>query len=240
MAVLDSQRDGDERKLAATARGPVSGHAPTMIESSARQAYGLLAERLRAFVARRVAPSEVDDVVQDVFVRMLRGVDGLRDEERFGPWLYQVARHAIADSQRARARHPLARDADGPAERLADLGMPVELDEDAEPPDVRLGKAAAALVELLPSPYREALTLVDVEGLSHKVAAQRTGISLSGMKSRVQRGRARLRTVLHLCCEIALDARGHVIACEARPRTPEAHAAALATAAPCGRSDEPR
>jgi RNA polymerase sigma-70 factor (ECF subfamily) len=43
------------------------------------------------------------------------------------------------------------------------------------------------------------------------------GVSLSGMKSRVQRGRVRLRALLEACCDIALDARGRVMSCERRP-----------------------
>src|SRR5262245_48301292 len=46
---------------------------------------------------------------------------------------------------------------------------------------------------------------------------QMLGISLSGMKSRVQRGRAQLREAVDECCSIGLDARGHVVSCEARP-----------------------
>lgn len=53
--------------------------------------------------------------------------------------------------------------------------------------------------------------------MSQKDAAQMIGISVSGMKSRVQRGREKLRALLEACCEIALDARGRVIGCE--PRT---------------------
>ncbi len=196
-----------------------------MIESSARDAYDVLAAQLRPFVARRVPPAEVDDVVQDVFVRVLRGIDGLRDEERFGGWVYRVARNAITDSQRARARHPLPREP-GADDTLA--ALPSDPLEDAESPDARLASAAAAFVGLLDPPYREALLLTEIEGLTQSEAAAKVGISLSGMKSRVQRGRAQIRTLLHLCCEVALDARGHVIACESRPRTPEAHAAALA------------
>lgn len=199
-----------------------------MIAPEARGAYEGLVAPLRSFVARRVPASDVDDVVQDVFVRLQRGVGALRDEERFGPWVYRVARSAIAESQRARARHPLPREA--PSEELVPAEVAAEDAEpgEAEAPDARLAAAAAALVDMLPSPYREALRLTEIEGLTQKEAAERAGISLSGMKSRVQRGRAQLRTWLDLCCEIALDVRGHVIGCEPRARTPEAHAQALA------------
>lgn len=67
------------------------------------------------------------------------------------------------------------------------------------------------LVAMLPSPYREAITLTELEGLTQQEAAEMVGISLSGMKSRVQRGRRLLRQALDECCEIALDARGAVM-----------------------------
>lgn len=52
---------------------------------------------------------------------------------------------------------------------------------------------------------------------TQKEAAAMIGISLSGMKSRVQRGRQQLREMFEACCEIALDVRGHVVSCEPRP-----------------------
>lgn len=76
---------------------------------------------------------------------------------------------------------------------------------------------AALFVSMLPSPYREALTLTELEGLTQKEAAEMLGISLSGMKSRVQRGREKLRAALEDCCHIALDARHRVVGCEPRP-----------------------
>jgi RNA polymerase sigma-70 factor (ECF subfamily) len=51
-------------------------------------------------------------------------------------------------------------------------------------------------------------------------AAEMVGVSVSGMKSRVQRGRAQLRQMFDECCEIALDARGKVIDYTPRPRPP--------------------
>ena len=76
---------------------------------------------------------------------------------------------------------------------------------------------------MLPSPYREALTLTELEGLSHKEAAALVGVSLTAMKSRVQRGRDKLRAALVACCHIALDARSRVVGCEPRGdgNTPE-------------------
>jgi len=169
-----------------------------------------LEARLRPFVARRVAPPDVDDVLQDVFVRMHRGVGALRDEDRLTAWVHQVARSAIADHGRARARHPLPGAV--PPEPAA---PPPDRDADREAAS-QLAGCVAAFVAQLASPYREAVTLVELEGLTIKDAAELAGISVSGMKSRVQRGRARLRELFEDCCEIALDARGKVTDFEPR------------------------
>jgi RNA polymerase sigma-70 factor (ECF subfamily) len=173
-----------------------------------------IAERLRPFVARRVPPADVDDVLQDVFVRMQRGLGGLRDDERFTAWLFRIARSAVAEHGRARARHPLA------AGEAPDTASEPADDDDRAAASALSG-CVAGFVAQLASPYREAVTLVELEGLTAREAAGLVGVSVSGMKSRVQRGRAQLRALFEACCEIALDARGKVTDYAAReaPRT---------------------
>jgi len=156
--------------------------------------------RLRPFIARRVSPAEIDDVLQDVFIRMQRGLLTLRDEERFTSWLFQIARNSVAEHARARARHPLP---DEP-----DTELPAPETNDDRDAATSLAGCVSMFVAQLASPYREAVTLVELEGRTAKEAAEMVGISVSGMKSRVQRGRAQLRSLFEQCCEIAVDARG--------------------------------
>ncbi len=172
-----------------------------------------VAARLRPFVARRVSSSEIDDVMQDVFVRMQRGLPTLRDEERFTSWLFQIARSSVADHMRTRARHPLVPDDTSVREQLA------ETDEDDREAARALAGCVSMFVAQLATPYREAVTLVELEGLTMREAADMVGISLSGMKSRVQRGREQLRALFDECCEIAIDARGKPTDFAARART---------------------
>ena len=180
-----------------------------MIDPAARGAWRELEAKLRPFIARRLRSDvDVDDVVQDVFLRMQRGLAGLRDEERFGPWVYQVVRSAIVDHHRVAAKHRVV-DSDGRDEQ------PLDVDDDRAIEE-ELASYLAPFVAMLASPHREALTLVELEGLTQKQAAEMLGISLSGMKSRVQRGRVLLRKALEDCCHIALDARGRVVGCEPR------------------------
>ena len=149
-------------------------------------------------------------MLQEVFLRMHRSIATLHDEDRFGPWAYQIARRAIADHHRTTARHPAPGDATAP-----DLPAPAP-DDDEATVERELARYLTPFVAMLPSPYREALTLTDLEGLTQREAATRLGLSLSGMKSRVQRGRVMLRRALEACCHIAQDVRGRVIGCEPR------------------------
>ena len=102
-------------------------------------------------------------------------------------------------------------DASGPAPELAAPPTEEEIDIGHE-----LAQYLAFFIARLPSPYREAITLVELERVSQVDAARMLGLSVSGMKSRVQRGRAKLRAILEACCEFALDARSRIVGC--RPR----------------------
>ncbi len=182
-----------------------------MIESSARKSWESLEATLRPYVARRVTRAvDVDDVIQEIFLRVQRGLPGLREDERFGPWIYKVARNAVADHRRAAARHPVA--AGGVIEEADD-----HLDDaEGQPAAAELAGYLAPFLAELPARYRDALMLTELHGLTQREAADRLGVSLSGMKSRVQRGRQRLREALEACCHIALDARGGIRGCERR------------------------
>ncbi|MCA9517680.1 MAG: sigma-70 family RNA polymerase sigma factor, partial [Myxococcales bacterium] len=173
--------------------------APTMAEIAAAPRWEEVAARLRPFVRRRVdSDADADDVLQDALVRIVGGIAAVRDGERVGAWMLQVARSAIAEHGRARARHPLPRSGDAPAERAAPPREAEHGDErDAE---ARVAGSVALFVTRLPSPYREAVTLTELEGRTQREAAALLGISVSAMKSRVQRGRRRLRELIEACC----------------------------------------
>lgn len=168
-----------------------------------------LHDRLLRFIRRRIRDeASAEDILQDVFLRIHARIATLEDEDRLESWVWQIVRHAITDHYRSRR----------PAASLSDeLVAPDAADEDdAEDMARRLIPAVKAMVEALPEPYREALLLTQFDGLTQRELADLAGISLSGAKSRVQRGREKLKQLLLDCCHIELDRRGGIIAC--RPR----------------------
>jgi RNA polymerase sigma-70 factor, ECF subfamily len=167
---------------------------------------------LRAFIAKRVADeASVEDLSQEVFLRMQRGLGGLKKESRLVSWIYQIARHAIIDYYRARDRQleqPVG--LAGDLETLYPASLPVEFAEGSGQLRTELAGCLRPMIERLSGDYRQAITLVDLEGLAQYEAAAQLGLSVSGMKSRVQRGRRQLRGMLEACCVIALDRRRRV------------------------------
>ncbi|MBI5855963.1 MAG: RNA polymerase sigma factor SigZ [Nitrospirae bacterium] len=185
---------------------------------------------LRVFIAKRVGnEAEADDIVQEVFLRAHRRIGSLKDSRRMVSWLFQIARHAIIDHYRTAARRR-----EQPAGLAGDMetvhpvpAAPI-IGEEAGSGRLR-GELAGCLrpmIEALPTPYREAVTLVELEGLTQQTAAKQLGLSVSGMKSRVQRGRRLLKEMLDDCCLIQLDRRRRVMDYDVRD--PQA--------APCGSS----
>jgi RNA polymerase sigma-70 factor (ECF subfamily) len=163
------------------------------------------ADRLGRFIRARVAdPATAEDILQDVFVRIQRRLDHLRAPAKLQGWLYLIARNAIIDHYRTTRKT-----SELPESLLAE--PPTDSAEACE-----LKDALRQMIEGLPDAYREAIMLTEFEGLTQKELADRLGISLSGVKSRVQRARGQLKQMLLGCCQFEFDRRGGIIDC--RPR----------------------
>lgn len=168
---------------------------------------------LRAFIARRVRnQDDVDDLVQRVLLQIVKSLGTLRDAERLHAWVYRTARNVIVDYYRsAGGRRELAAGDAGDLESTEAAATAAVLDEEDE--GVALRELATCLTPMLgrlPPAYQEAIRIVDLEGATQQEAAERAGVSLSGMKSRVQRGRQQLRAVLEACCRVDLDRQGNI------------------------------
>lgn len=168
--------------------------------------------RLRGYVRQRVAPDEVDDVLGDILLRLVRHSKELAAADNAAAWMYRVAANAIIDHHRRRAAEARALS----RAEAGDSELSVDSDPDSSA-SADLAKCVAPLVRSLPEPYREALLLTEIGGLSQTEAGRRLGISSSGMKSRVQRGRIKLKAALLRCCAVELDHRGAVL--DYRPRS---------------------
>ncbi len=156
--------------------------------------------RLKQFILKRVPDkAAAEDILQDVFLKIHSGLNSLQEESKLEGWIYQITRNAIVDHFRR----------ERPQEELKE-----ELPEDS-PNDneiiVELTPCIKEMIDSLPEEYRQALILTEYEGLTQAQLAQKLRISVSGAKSRVQRGREKLKELLLACCHFELDKRGKVI-----------------------------
>ena len=159
-----------------------------------------LSDRLRQFVRSRIkSSSDVDDVLQTVFLRIHGKLGELRQTDRLEAWVFQITRNAVTDHFRKQ------RKADGDVESLVE-DAPGDENANAE-----IAGCLGAMIDALSGDQRRALDMYELQGLSQKEIAQRESISLSGVKSRIQRGRKSLESILKACCEFQLDGRGNIL-----------------------------
>ena len=175
---------------------------------SINQVWGEFTAQLRRFVAGRVRnEADVEDILQEVFIKVHRGLDRLDDPSKLHAWVYQITRNAIIDHYRKGEQN---------AEVHSELPAVIAEADDSEGAEAEVATWLRPMAEDLPEKYREALLLTDIEGLTQKELAERLDISLSGAKSRVQRAREKLKDVLLECCHLEIDRRGRVIDWESR------------------------
>ena len=179
--------------------------APHQEPADLEQLWRSFSSDLRAFIARRVSrPEDADDILSIVFLRMAKSLDNLREQDRILGWMYAITRNAITDYYRS-APHRRELAVDSVPDNRPD-GEP-DADETAEK---ELASCLVPMLSGLPAEQAAAVRMVDLDARTNAAAASEVGISVSGMKSRVQRGRAALQAQLHACCQISQDRTGHV------------------------------
>jgi RNA polymerase sigma-70 factor (ECF subfamily) len=168
------------------------------------------APRLKAFIRRRVSSgADAADLTQETLLKAFRQRGALRSEDRLNAWLHRIARSTIIDHYRQRR----------PEVEWTDQVIPAD---EGRVSKVTAAVAAAARCYLgtLPDEYRAAVRLADYDGMSHAEVAKRLGISLTAAKSRIRRGKQRIRELMEKCCQLKFDRQGRVVDYERRDGRP--------------------
>lgn len=166
-----------------------------------------LSDRLRQFIqSRNVTSADADDVLQNVFLRIHQNLENLERVERLESWVFQITRNAVVDHFRKSrvVEHNVSEH---------DVSSIVVTTDDSQAKNLNSEVAGClrTLVERLPDDQRSAVSLYELEAMSQKEIAERESISLSGAKSRIQRGRQALERMLRDCCQFQFDQRGNVM-----------------------------
>ncbi len=142
----------------------------------------------------------VDDILQDVYLKIHHNIANLRDRTRLSSYVFRIARNAIHDHYRSSSRTTQL--------EVEPVG---ETSEERFTPHSQVALGLRIMILTLPPKYTEALLLSEIEGYTQAEVARALNLSLSGAKSRVQRGRKLLKQALLDCCRFEFDRRGTII-----------------------------
>ena len=193
---MESAREDELQLITRSQRGDVSAFNQLVL----RYQQAVFTLCLRMIGDRDVAA----DVTQETFLAAFRAIQSFRGGPSFRAWLLRIASNQSCDHWRRTNRHPV-----DSLEGLTDEDEPyasgiisslVTTDREANPEEALLDQELQNLIqrglESLPLDQREAVVLCDIEGLSYEEIALATQTSLGTVRSRIARGRARLRVYL--------------------------------------------
>jgi RNA polymerase sigma-70 factor (ECF subfamily) len=148
--------------------------------------------------------ADTDDILQEVFVKIIRHFEKVNQAKNLRQYLYGIVRNAITDHYRKKVYTTTEENLTGELTEEESHNLNETLADCCIKP----------FIQKLPEKYRNALLLSELEGFSQKKLAGQLNISYSGAKSRVQRGREKLKELILACCAVESDRYGNLIEVE--------------------------
>ncbi|MGL5892354.1 MAG: sigma-70 family RNA polymerase sigma factor [Bacteroidia bacterium] len=165
-------------------------------------------KELKGYVYSRTKDkSDTEDILQDVFVKIILKIEQINEAQNLRQYLYGIVRNSVADYFRSKKTHLSITEQNV---------LHTEAEEDQLTERIT-DRCVQRFIHQLPEKYRSALLSTEFENVPQKELAVKLDISYSALKSRVQRGRVMLKEMLVNCCEIQNDIYGNIL--EATPRT---------------------
>jgi RNA polymerase sigma-70 factor (ECF subfamily) len=161
-------------------------------------------QALLNFIRSKIKSKEdAEDILQNVFIKIAANVNNLADEDKLQSWIYTITRNAIIDYYRVSAtKKSIAMD--------DDLAHHV-LEEETVDNTKGLDQCMTSMINLLPEDYKDIIIDSELKGIKQKDLAEKYGIAYPSMRSRVQRGRERLKQLFYGCCHIETDSHGNIL-----------------------------
>ena len=156
---------------------------------------------LMSFIVRRVPNRYVaEDILQEVFMKVINNLGQLKNYDKLKSWLFQIARNSIIDYYRHEKQ------VIEPEQEFIDKTY--TYDEDAY---TKLQVSVLMMIQQLPLKYRQALYLADYKGLTQKEISKKLAISYACAKGRVLRARKLMKKIYLDCCHFEFELKGKVI-----------------------------
>jgi RNA polymerase sigma-70 factor, ECF subfamily len=166
--------------------------------------YSQFHQSLLAFIRSKIRSNEdAQDILQNIFMKISANVNTLSDEEKLKSWIFTITRNTIIDYYRTNASKKNVEVVSGIEESILD-----EADFDSTK---GLDQCVHTMIKLLPDEYRDIIVDAEINGIKQKDLAEKYDMAYPSMRSRVQRGRERLKQLFYNCCHIETDSLGNII-----------------------------
>ncbi len=153
-------------------------------------------DELLGFLITRTGDRDLaEDLLHETFIKVHLKIEDLRDQTNLRSWLYRICSNILMDHYRRKS-----------SEILSEMNNPEEQYLSHSPVHCLL-----PLIEKLPEIYRAALILSEIKGLKQAKVAEVLKISVSGAKSRIQRGKKMLQEGFMGCCNYTLNEKGVLV-----------------------------
>jgi RNA polymerase sigma-70 factor (ECF subfamily) len=184
--------------------------------------------RILRYLTRIVGPDEAEDLSQEVFDKISRGLSRFQGKSSLSTWIYRIATNTAIDRSRSTAykygktHHPFE---DDKSHESSDVTVaPTSPVTDQLVIRKEMSDCVNEFIDNLPPDYRTVIVLGELEGFANKEIAQILGISLENVKIRLHRARATLKNALREGCDFYYS-EGNTLACDRKqiqilPKTP--------------------
>jgi RNA polymerase sigma-70 factor, ECF subfamily len=171
--------------------------------------YSQFHQSLLTYIRSKIRCKEdAEDILQNVFIKISNHVNTVSEKEKLNNWVFTVTRNAIIDYYRVNASKK--------STPLDETFSEYLVEEQTTDSTKGLEHCLHSMINLLPDEYKSIIIDSELNGEKQKDLAVKYNMGYSSMRSRVQRGRERLKQLLYNCCHIETDARGNIISAQAK------------------------
>jgi RNA polymerase sigma-70 factor (ECF subfamily) len=167
-------------------------------------------QSLLTYVRSKIRSKEdAEDILQNVFTKISAKAESLSEKDKIQNWLFTVTKNAVIDYYRVRSTKKNFQLDDALAEQL--------FEEETTDTTKGLENCVSIMVNLLPEEYRDIIEDAELHGMKQKDLAVKYSMPYPSMRSRVQRGRERLKQLFYNCCVTKTDRPGNTSQAHSRP-----------------------
>lgn len=149
-------------------------------------------------------PEDASDIYQDLLVKVIKKIDHLKKQESLKSWLFSIAHHQIVDFYRSNKNY------------IVSESLEHSLYQEEQQHSAAYSDMVGCLnnfIKMLPEDDREIIRQSEIQGISQKELAASLNMNYTTLRSKVQRGRNKLKDLIYEACVIEKDVVGTVVEC---------------------------